>query len=212
MEAAERLELNCFDEGGLPSPAMDISGNAEHGLAATRKKSLVRHENFFRRGGSLEVVHLQNGRFILPHLEEFFEQHVNRWAKTPYSSLFCDIAQRRFYKRLTSVAADTGWLRFTKVNWKGRPIAFHFGFCYKGSYMWYKPSFAIDLARRSPGEVLLRQLLLAAIEEGVKTFDFGLGDEAFKSRFATHVNKVNTYSLYPPTSMMGKRTDRWSNQ
>ena len=63
--------------------------------------------------------------------------------------------------------------------------------------MWYKPSFAIDLARRSPGEVLLRQLILAAIEEGAKTFDFGLGDEAFKNRFATHVNKVNTYSLYP---------------
>ena len=212
MKAAERLGLNFFDEGELLAPAMDLNGKDGHGLAATRKKSLVRHENFFRREGSLEVVHLKDGRSILPHLEEFFEQHVARWANTVYPSLFCDMAQRMFYKRLTSLATDTGWLRFTIVNWEGRPIAFHFGFCYGGSYMWYKPSFAIELARRSPGEVLIRQLLLAAIEEGAKTFDFGLGEEGFKSRFATHVNKVNTCSLYPPTRVIGERTDHGNDQ
>jgi CelD/BcsL family acetyltransferase involved in cellulose biosynthesis len=63
--------------------------------------------------------------------------------------------------------------------------------------MWYKPSFAIELARFSPGEVLLRQLLLRAIEEGLAIFDFGLGEEPFKARFATHSRQVRNWGLYP---------------
>ena len=67
--------------------------------------------------------------------------------------------------------------------------------------MWYKPSFAIDLARHSPGEALLRQLLLAAIEEKACAFDFGLGEEAFKSRFATGIRYVRNWGLYAPDAL-----------
>ena len=144
--------------------------------------------------------HSSEAATISPFLDSFFAQHMARWGTTPYSSLFHEQAQRDFYRRLTSCAGDAGWLRFTRVEWQGRPIAFHFGFCYRGNYLWYKPSFEISLARRSPGEVLLRQLLLAAIAEGANIFDFGLGDELFKRRFATQVNHARTWGLYPKPS------------
>jgi CelD/BcsL family acetyltransferase involved in cellulose biosynthesis len=98
---------------------------------------------------------------------------------------------------VTQTASDSGWLRFTRIDWNGKAIAFHFGFSYGGVYLWYKPSFDISLARRSPGEVLLRQLFLAAASEGAHTFDFGLGDEAFKDRFATRRDRVHTWALLP---------------
>ena len=97
---------------------------------------------------------------------------------------------------LTQYASPAGWLRFTRIEADGRPIAFHFGLAYHGGFMWYKPAFAIDLARHSPGEVLLRQLLLRAIDERAHTFDFGLGDEPFKQRFATHTQTVRNFVLY----------------
>lgn len=197
QQAAIRLGLRCFDEGDLPAPAMDLSGCRQTAMAATEKKSLVRHEKRFLREGPLTVDHLSCGADILPYLERFFAQHIDRWAETPYPSLFLDPAQRAFYACLTRTAACTGWLRFTIVQWHARIVAFHFGFCYQGSYLWYKPTFDIHLASRSPGEVLLRQLLLSAIDEEAHTFDFGLGDEAFKSRFATTVSHVRTWGLYP---------------
>ena len=83
------------------------------------------------------------------------------------------------------------------IEFDGRPIAFHFGFSFAGNYLWYKPSFEIALARKSPGEVLLRQLLLAAVQENAYVFDFGLGDEAFKHRFASRSQLVRTWGLYP---------------
>ena len=87
------------------------------------------------------------------------------------------------------------------LAWNGRPIAFHFGFCYSGKYLFYKPSFALDMAHYSPGLVLLRHLMWEAFEENARTFDFGLGEEAFKARFATTVRRVRTWGLYEPTAI-----------
>lgn len=199
LAAADRLNLSCREEWGQTAvaPALDLSGQPERGVAAVNKKSLLRHERALRRDGELEVLHLRDGKAILPHLDEFFEQHISRWASTPTPSFFSRPPVRAFYTRLTESADHTGWLRFTRLDWQGRAIAFHFGFCYRGSYLWYKPTFAVDLARRSPGEALLRQLMLAAIDEGAHTFDFGIGDEPFKLRFATTSNQIQSWVLYP---------------
>lgn len=195
QESAERLALVCRDEGGSPAPALEFASSPDSGRAAATKKSLMRHERAFSRDGELHVEHLRTAEAILPLLDEFFSQHVDRWAATPHPSLFCKASWRQFYRHLTSAADPAGWLRFTRIRWRDRSIAFHFGFCYEGTYLWYKPSFAIDLAKRSPGEVLLRQLILAALDEGATTFDFGLGDETFKYRFANRVQQVRTWSL-----------------
>ena len=197
QDSAARLGLICHDEGSLPSPMLDMAGCPEMALAATRKKSLVRHENYFKREGALEALHWRDAADILPHLDEFFDQHISRRASTPHPSLFADPAQRDYYRRLTQEIGPTGWLRFTRLNWNGRAIAFHYGLCYGGRYLFGIPSFASDLARHSPGEVLLRQLLLAAIEEGANIFDFGIGDEEYKYRFATHTPQLHTWGLYP---------------
>ena len=191
---AAQLGLTCHDEGGLSAPALDLGADGSAGLAAAGRTSLLRHERYFQRSGGLVVRHLRSGEEILPHLEAFFAQHQARWRGTSSPSLFHDPAQQAFYRRLAWAAPC--WLRFTMLEWCARPIAFHFGFSHRGSYLWYKPSFDIELARRSPGEALLRCLLLAAVEEGAHTFDFGLGDEAFKHRFASCVPCVHTFGLY----------------
>lgn len=194
---AKKLGWYCFDEGGMVCPALSIKDFPEKAKAATEKKSLLRHEGWFNRNGGIEVQHYRHSNQILPHLDAFFNQHIARWSATPYPSLFEDPFQLRFYKRLCEVASDTGWLRFTIVYWKNQAIAFHFGMHYNGSFLWYKPTFDVKLSKHSPGEVLLRQLLLKAIEEEAEYFDFGLGDEAFKDRFATSTLTVTNIGLYP---------------
>jgi CelD/BcsL family acetyltransferase involved in cellulose biosynthesis len=197
-EAAEDLGLVLFDEGSLQAPAFDLAAT---GRAAIAKKSLVRHTRYFERHGELVTHHYSDSESILARLPAFFEQHTRRWADTPYPSQFRDNAQRRFYQSLARAADQVNWLRFTEVMWDNRPVALHYGFSYRGSYMWYKPSFDITLARRSPGEVLMRQLIMAAIQEDAAEFDLGLGEEAFKERFATHRRKVVTWGLYTPDAL-----------
>lgn len=194
-ESADRLKLTLSNEIGMMAPLLSLK--AEAGQAALQKKSLVRHEKFFRRDGRMEVFNLRTAEEVVPRLEAFFSQHIQRWSETPSPSLFRDETQKRFYRELTNRGAAAGWLRFTEVKWNDTPVAFHFGSSYAGTYLWYKPSFEIALARYSPGEVLLRQLFLAALDEGAHTFDFGLGDEPFKKRFATQTNRVQNFTLRP---------------
>ena len=59
------------------------------------------------------------------------------------------------------------------------------------------PSFAVDLDRCWPGEVLLRHVILAALDEQAAVFDFGMGDEFYKRRFATHSTTLVNWGLYP---------------
>jgi CelD/BcsL family acetyltransferase involved in cellulose biosynthesis len=195
--AAERLGMYFCDEGAIEAPFLDLTApGAAH--AAVNKKSLLRHERFFERTERIDVREMCRAEDILPHLDDFFAQHIRRWESTEWPSPFRKERHRKFYRRLVGEASDAGWLRFTRIEWQGRAIAAHFGFCYNGSYLWYKPAFSIDLARHSPGEVLLRRLLLSAIDEKAAIFDFGIGNEAFKQRFATAIPLVKTWGLYAP--------------
>ncbi len=194
---AQHQNWQFYEEGFLPSPLLDIKNLPEQAEQATMKKSLVRHENWFNKQGEIKVRHFHKSADILPRMDQFFDQHIARWEQTPYPSLFNADIQKTFYKRLCEMIAVKGWLRFTMITWKNNPIAYHFGFLYQKKFLWYKPSFDISLARHSPGEVLIRQLLIQSIKEKAVIFDFGLGDEAFKKRFASDTPVVKTWGIYP---------------
>ena len=194
---ALRLGLQCVEEGALQCPAMDIVGRSEAALRATRKQSLMRHERALTREGAIQVRHYRAADDIFPQLPAFFDQHVARRAVTDHPSAFEQSSERHFYERMTVLAGAAGWLRFTRLDWRDRAIAFHYGFSYGGRYLFGVPSFDIDLARYGVGEVLLRHVLLEAIAEGAAVFDFGIGDEAYKHRFATRVPRLVTWGLYP---------------
>ena len=195
QRGSEGLSLICVDEGDLPAPLLDLSADSVH--RSTTKASLLRHERRLLREGSLSVVHSIEPERIAPQLDTFFEQHVSRWSGTAWPSLFNDPRQRAFYREVTARVGSQGRVVFTQVAWNGRPVAFHFGLRYAGEFLWYKPAFDITLARYSPGEVLLRHLILHATSDDAQVFDFGLGDEAFKQRFATRTRRVRTWGLYP---------------
>jgi CelD/BcsL family acetyltransferase involved in cellulose biosynthesis len=201
-EAAERAGLRCFDEGHLEAPDLGI----EHAEAAASKRSLRRHERALEREGDLRIEHDRSAAAVLPHLDAFFAQHVARWRDTGSPSPFESEAPRAFFRRLAERGGDAGWLRFTRVVWNGRDVAFHFGFHHAGEFLWYKPSYDPALARRSPGEVLLRHLLLEAKREGARRFDLGLGTEPFKDRFATGRRTVRTWGLYPDAALAADAT------
>jgi CelD/BcsL family acetyltransferase involved in cellulose biosynthesis len=197
---ANRLNLSCYEEWDEVGSALDLIEKPEVASAAVSGKKIRKREMFFRARGALTVQHLKDGEAILSHLEEFFTQHAARWAARNIQSSFQKDAYKNFYERLTRLAAATGWLRFTRLDWDGRPIAFHYGFSYRGRYFWNNSSFAIELGDRSPGQVMLRQLLLAALEERARIFDFGTGDQAFKLVRASDRNRVQGWGLFPASN------------
>ncbi len=157
---------------------------------ANEPRSLKRHAKRLRQLGDIQVCHIRDADSILPHLSDFFEQHVRRWANTAFPSLFTRESNRTFYRLVTQRLADTGALLFTTVALNGQPCAYHFGFISGRHLLWYKPSFDVGLAKHSPGQFLLRELVGFAAREGLDRLDFTRGDEPFKRR----VTSLRTYN------------------
>lgn len=193
---ANHINWKLYIENEIISPLLELKDFPQQARQSLSKKSLLRHEAWFKQNGGFTIENLNTRDEILPHLQSFFSQHISRWESTPFPSLFIEAKHRLFYQQLVEIAEEIDWLRFTRIIWQNGTIAYHFGFLFNKNFLWYKPTFDITLAKRSPGEVLIRQLLLQAIEKDVHYFDFGLGDEAFKNRFATKNRIVRTWGLY----------------
>ncbi len=159
-----------------------------------RKESLRRHENRLRRQGNLAFRHIEDRQEIQRHLDEFFAQHATRQALNGVRSQFLDSAPRAMMRALVEELDPAHELRFCALELNGRAIAYHFGFQRAGKFIFYVPSFDVNYWDDSPGEVLLRNLFKYAQQEKLSEFDFTIGDEAYKDRFANHVRK--TWSAY----------------
>ncbi|MFU8816456.1 MAG: GNAT family N-acetyltransferase [Pseudomonadales bacterium] len=171
---------------GVEAPWMCMSAAAEK----LRKKSLIRHERGLEKRGTLGCTTWRHATDVLPRLDEFFALHVKRWHDTHSPSLFLQPQNQAFYRAATEHLDRLGALRYTELRLDRRLVAAHYGFSWLGRFTWYKPCFDTDLAKLSPGEVLIKRLIEQAQLEQAACFDFTIGNEAFKHRFATHVPAV----------------------
>jgi CelD/BcsL family acetyltransferase involved in cellulose biosynthesis len=179
-----KLDLNI--QKNIACPTMMVDKDLEFAQSCLKKKSMIRHYKYFKRDGDLSFQKIVDRSEIKKQLEPFFRQHIERRELAEGESLFLHPEVQDFYHRLVE-NLPSDWLDFSEVIFNGETIAYHFGFLYNQKYVWYKPAFNVQYAKRSPGEVLLRFLIENALEKRVKEFDFTIGDEPFKQRFSNLV-------------------------
>lgn len=176
--------VRCRQVEVTPCPRVAIRGNEDHVRKLLNKQSLKRHEKALRRRGQITVEHLTSASDIRRHLDAFFRQHIRRWSVTKFPSRFRAARYRQFYHDLIDSFAPKHEIMLTVVAVDGDPVAYHFGLVRRGHFIWYTPTFEPTLWRAAPGEVLLKELLSKACDDGMAVFDFTRGDEFYKSRFA----------------------------
>lgn len=182
--------------GTIEAPTRLLALEPHSDRKIANKKSLRRHLNYFRRNGTIEFLHLDSLEEIEGWLEHFFAQHIERRALAGDTSMFVDSKQRAFYRTMIRRLLPTGWLRFSVLLFDKKPLAFHCGFEYNRCFLWYKPTFNVAYAQKSPGEVLIKFLLEDAMERELAEFDFTVGTEAFKYRFSNKVRSNLTMHVY----------------
>lgn len=183
------------------APIMDMQFVADR----LKKKSIIRHAKKLSKSGELSCHTTAKQAQTEAELDAFFDQHIERWKQTDFPSLFHDEQKRAFYRALTKNLSENKSLRFSTVKLNGHLVAAHFGFFFGGVFTWYKPCFDPEFARYSPGEVLLKHLLEQAKEDQAQFFDFTIGGEAFKFRFASETRYVFTYHLTSSRAIATKR-------
>lgn len=166
------------------TPTLIMHGATPSPRDILKKYSVRRPFNYFSKAGIVAyryVVDKNEGERLL---DLFFEQHIKRCSIATYGSLFKKEKNRLFYKALFFKLLPVGWVLFSVLELNGNPIAFHYGFDYQSKLIWYKPSFDINYQNHSPGILLMRFLILHALDTGRSELDLTIGNEPFKARFS----------------------------
>ncbi len=173
-----------------PCPAIEFDADGKVARELLKKDSLRRHEKKVAKLGLISMRKAATQAEAVGFLPDLFSQHIGRWKTTSTPSLFENLDHRHFYERLINNEELWPMVDFRLVYAGDRVVATHYGFFHDRRFIWYKPSFDAELSAIGPGEVLLKLLIAAAVEEGALEFDFTRGGEGFKQRFAT-VTKNN---------------------
>jgi CelD/BcsL family acetyltransferase involved in cellulose biosynthesis len=126
--------------------------------------------------------------------------HARRWGDQHTSTIFSSsTAGQRFYAEACRRYQERGLLDLTLLELDARPVAGSIGFVDRGTYYYYLPAWDPDLAELAPSSLLLARLIERAFERGLARFDFMLGEEPYKARWATCERQTVNLVLASPT-------------
>jgi CelD/BcsL family acetyltransferase involved in cellulose biosynthesis/peptidoglycan/xylan/chitin deacetylase (PgdA/CDA1 family) len=111
---------------------------------------------------------------LLPAL---FELHGKRWTREAKTGVFQWEEKRKFYRCLSALLLERGWLSFSVLEWNGRVLACQYGFTYKRRYFQLQEGYDPDCEHWNVGIGLRAWSIRQMIAQGVSGYDFlgGMG-------------------------------------
>lgn len=98
---------------------------------------------------------------------------------------------KAFFRELAAVMAAKGWLALALLSVSNRPAAAVFSFRWQDQWLLYNSGYdPVNFKDLSTGVVLLARCIEAAIQAGVRVFDFLQGNEVYKYRLGAHDTEV----------------------
>ena len=194
---AERMGLYHYLRDEIVNPVIDLKQRADE-VQETLRGNFFRREKRLRKKGSLVVHSETEFARIRTYIDEFYRFHEEQWRSKGIDSELATPAQKAFLARLVELTRDTGWGRFLRIEWEGQFLAAEFEWYYRDTHFSGPWCYNIAFANHSPGQVLLRQLLLSAVEAGLGKFDLGIGDQAYKLRLPVNLINCQTWGLCRP--------------
>ncbi len=189
LRGQKRLPVNITARAVYICPTLDMHAGDEslyerlHG--GKRNKQ---NERRLQRFGEITFHHIETKEAARVCLQRFFQQHSNRRAIEGPRGQFINESSRKLYAALVERLDLSKELRFSVLRVGEKDIAYHFGFQTNERMLFFKPTFDVDYWAYSPGKVLLHKLLVYALEQDLSFFDFSIGDEVYKRKFANRID------------------------
>jgi CelD/BcsL family acetyltransferase involved in cellulose biosynthesis len=191
--------LSTRSRVAAPLPLIDVASHESwDDYLATRSSNFRQQVRRFGRRAAREAEVVIRRTEAPDELEgdmrTFFALHDKRFGGRGGSSLSADRAQS-FHLDFARAALEQGWLRLWFLELNGQPAASWYGWRLGDRYSYYNSGFDPEFAALSPGLVLISAVIESAFEEGVAEFDFLLGEESYKYRFAEREPTVSDVTL-----------------
>jgi CelD/BcsL family acetyltransferase involved in cellulose biosynthesis len=181
-----------------PSPVLRLETDDWDAFLATRtsnfRQQARRFERRLLREDRLKYRRTNDAKTLERDMETLFDLHRMRWGGEEVSE-FLAPATRAFHVEFAHRALERGWLRLWIAELDGRPAAAFYGFRYANAYSFYQGGRDPDFDASSVGFVLMVHTVREAVEDGVSEYNFLVGGEDYKSRFANHDAGLDTVAI-----------------
>jgi CelD/BcsL family acetyltransferase involved in cellulose biosynthesis len=187
-----------------PLPYISLRGLDWQGYLATRsgqlRNQVKRKMRSLERDHDVSLRRTQAAEQVAGDLETLFELHDARFQTRDDASSIAGTGARELHRRFAAAAHERGWLRLYRLEVDGAAVAAWYGWRVGERFSYYQAGFDPSWSRYSVGFLLLAETIREAIQEGADEYDLLLGDEAFKTRFATDQRLGCRVLLAPPIS------------
>jgi CelD/BcsL family acetyltransferase involved in cellulose biosynthesis len=191
--------LSTRSRVAAPLPLIDVATHESwDAYLATRSSNFRQQVRRFARRAAREadvrIRRTEAADTLETDMGTFFALHDQRFGERGGSSLSAERA-RSFHLDFARAALERGWLRLWFLELDGRPAAAWYGWRLGERYSYYNSGFDPEFGALSPGLVLISAVIQSAFEEGASEFDFLLGEESYKYRFAERERTVSDVTL-----------------
>jgi CelD/BcsL family acetyltransferase involved in cellulose biosynthesis len=114
-------------------------------------------------------------------LDEALEVEASNWKGREGSAVAKDALRGKFYRQYASAACESGVLRLAFLRLGGRAVAMQYAIQAGGSYWLLKIGYRDEVARCSPGMLLIAETIRYASAQGLASYEF-LGTAASWTR------------------------------
>ncbi len=118
---------------------------------------------------------------------------------------------RSFLRESHEAAAAAGEVDVNLLLLSGTPVAFIYGYHYRGYVFGMRRGFNAKLAKHGVGNALLARTIESSFARGDRVYDMGVGSYASKRYFLTRIIPMMRYSHFPPWTLRAPllRLRRW---
>jgi CelD/BcsL family acetyltransferase involved in cellulose biosynthesis len=171
-----------ISEGGEAAMARAMSRHARKNLRNKRRK--------LDEMGPITLLHARSASEIGMISDVFARQKAQRFAELGIPDPFAAPGMMEFLRK--GAGGEDPSMVWHALLLDERPIAVFVGAVDAGRYSGMATSFIADpdIARYSPGEALLSELIMAQADAGRRMFDLGVGEARYKSSFCDIVEPV----------------------
>lgn len=156
-------------------------------IEVARNRRHKKRDLRIERLGPIRLAHLSVDQ-VQTELRLIFSAHISRFLATGRISPLVRPERRLLLAELARRLGEAGWLRVSRLEINGCPVAWHLGFRFRDSLFWYLPTFAMQYEDCSPGSYLFRLVIEDSCRDlSLQRLDLGLGEEAYKERYANAV-------------------------
>ena len=188
----EMLRSPCL---ALPGPGA-TADEALHGVNAKFRSTVRRHAKKLAQGKQLHLTRI--GEAEPEALAGFYELERSGWKGQEGTAIACHADTREFYDGAARAAARYGYLSLYLLERDHDLIAAQFGLTYGGRYYLLKPAYDESLKAFGPGQLIMYEVLVDAVQRGLTGCEFLGSDDEWKLRWTSDTRTFSWYYAFQP--------------